>query len=279
MFNRLNPEARIAVMQAIDEARELGHTEVGPDHVLLGLLANVRGETYALLNTHGLEFNSARTIVIDRHPVSEATTEAEPGNSADADSVRAATELDEDRAALRAIGIDLDKVRDAVRSAFGDDITAEWGERSRRGRGRGPDGRGGRRGGPRGHHHRHHHHEGRAESVEGDPTESTRTEGDPEDRRGRGGRGRRGPRSERFGDRIPFSPSLRDAMRATVREARLGLPDEDRRGPGGGRLTAGMLLLAISRSNDPAVDAVFKWANDEAALRSAIAEQAGQPVS
>ena len=225
MFNRLNPEARIAVMQATDVARQLGHTEVGPDHVLLGLLANVRGETYALLNSHGLEFDSAKTIVIDRHPVTEAAhlNRQNPARTPD----QAAAELDEDRAALRAIGIDLDKVREAVRSAFGDDITAEWGERSRRGRGRGgPEGRGGRRGrgGPRGHHHHHHDHVDGAERDTESESDEGREGGAPDDRRGRGGRGRRGPRSERFGDRAPFSESLRDTLRDTVREARLGTP-------------------------------------------------------
>ncbi len=43
MHSRFDTEARIAVAQATDIARELGHREVGPDHLLLGLLANMRG--------------------------------------------------------------------------------------------------------------------------------------------------------------------------------------------------------------------------------------------
>lgn len=245
MYSRFNPEARIAVMQAIDEARELGHSEVGPDHVLLGLLANVRGETYALLAAHGLHFDTARTIVVDRRAAlaDPPEVDADPTDASEASDSR---DLDEDREALRAIGIDLDKVREAVRSTFGDDITAEWGERRPRGRGRGQGG--GRRG-------RHHH---------------------PESGASDGGRGRRGPRSERFGDRAPFSPALRDALRATVHNARRGSADQDRRGPGGPQMSAGLLLLAIARSGDPGVDAVLGWADDSAALLAAIEDHAAQ---
>jgi Clp amino terminal domain, pathogenicity island component len=234
MFNRLNPEARIAMMQAIDEARDLGHAEVGAAHVLLGLLANVRGETYALLTAQGLDFESARTIVIERHADSHRAAAA-------ATRVDQPTELDEDREALNAIGIDLDKVRDAVRSAFGDDITERWGERGRRG-------------------HRDRHRPGRDGS------------------RG-GGRGRRGPRSERFSERLPFTAPLREALRATVRDARPARPEEGGHRPGGPRMTAGALLLAISRSHDPVVDAVLGWADDQAALRAAIEKYAGQPAT
>ncbi|MGD9958227.1 Clp protease N-terminal domain-containing protein [Nocardioides sp.] len=260
MYSRLNPEARIAVMQATDEARELGHSEVGADHVLLGLLANVRGETYALLTQHGLTFDQARSIVIERH--------VETPRDQDADPEASSAELDEDRAALRAIGIDLDKVREAVRSTFGDDITEGWGERGR-GRGRG------RRGGPGGHHGRHHHGrpDRRATGPDSAEVEDPRIEG----RRG-GGRGRRGPRSERFGDRLPFSPALVEALRGVRRVA--GADDrERRRGPGGPGMTAPRLLLAIARSGDPAVEAVLGWADDSAALRAAIEEYAGQPTA
>ena len=257
MYSRLDQEARIAVMQATDEARELGHSEVGADHVLLGLLANVRGETYSLLTQHGLTFDQARTIVIERH------VEATAPHADDSAESAASTELDEDREALKAIGIDLDKVREAVRSTFGDDITAGWGER---GRGRG---RGGRRGGPgRGRHH-HHSPEMRSEKLSEDAAEGGF--------RGRGGRGRRGPRSERFGGRLPFAPSLVEALRGVRREA--GADDrERRRGPGGPGMTAPRLLLAISRSGDPAVEAVLGWADDSAALKAAIEEYAGQPT-
>ena len=73
MHSRFDTEARIAVAQAADIARELGHTEVGPDHLLLGLLANARGTAYAALTDHGLRLDAAREIVAAQHvdPVDE----------------------------------------------------------------------------------------------------------------------------------------------------------------------------------------------------------------
>ena len=47
MHHRFDTESRIAGAQATDIARELGHQEVGPFHLLLGLLANPRGTAYA----------------------------------------------------------------------------------------------------------------------------------------------------------------------------------------------------------------------------------------
>jgi len=250
MYPRFDSEARIAVMQAIDEARELGHAEVGPDHVLLGLLANVRGQAYGLLTAHGLSFDAARALVAERHPDSESDSDAETPAAEKAETTPDRDpELDADREALRAIGIDLDRVREAVRSTFGEDITEGWGERGRgygRGRGRRSGGRGrGRRGGPHGH-------------------------------REYGGRGRRGPRSERLGGRVPFSPTLRDAMRATVRAVReRGFAEGERPSP----LSGVQLLAAIATCGDPGVDAVLGWADDTAALRAAIAERAGQTTT
>ena len=188
MFSRFDPEARIAVMQATEEARELGHSEVGPDHVLLGLLSNLRGSTFALLTEHGLRLDSAREVVVAQR-AALAETQPSPTGTPDSDvpdedSTDPNPGLDEDREALRAIGIDLDKVREAVRSTFGDDITEQWGERQdRRGR--------------RGQRGRRHH--------------------------GGGGRGRRGPRSRQFADRGEFSDSLigilRDLRHSTMRDA------------------------------------------------------------
>ncbi|MFZ2014004.1 MAG: Clp protease N-terminal domain-containing protein, partial [Nocardioides sp.] len=112
MNTRFDTEARIAVTQAADIARELGHREVGPDHLLLGLLANPRGTAYAALTGHGLSLDAARDLVarthVERHvdPVDESEPGEEPETSA----------YDDDREALRAIGIDLDRVRDAVRA-------------------------------------------------------------------------------------------------------------------------------------------------------------------
>jgi hypothetical protein len=176
MYSRFDTEARIAVAQATDLARELGHSQVGPDHLLLGLLANMRGTAYAALSDHGLRLDTARDLVVTQH--------TDPDDPSDEDESRRETDrLDEDREALRAIGIDLDRVRAAVRDNLGADLTEGWGSRSERGR---REGRGrGRR------HERHEHHHGR---------------------------GRRGPRSRR-GDDLRFSAGLRDLLRDVRRAA------------------------------------------------------------
>ena len=127
MLSRFDTEARIAVAQAADIARELGHLEVGPDHLLLGLLANARGTAHAALTDHGLRLDAARETVAAQHvdPVDEPETE---------DAENTARSYDEDREALRAIGIDLDRVRDAVRTNLGQDLTDGWASRPERGR-------------------------------------------------------------------------------------------------------------------------------------------------
>ena len=68
-------------MQATEEARELGHSEVGPDHVLLGLLSNMRGSTFALLTEHGLRLDSAREVVVAQRA---ALAETQPSPTGDA---------------------------------------------------------------------------------------------------------------------------------------------------------------------------------------------------
>jgi len=84
MFSRFDPEARIAVMQATEEARELGHSEVGPDHVLLGMLSNMRGSTFALLTEHGLRLDSAREVVVAQR-AALAETQPSPTGTPDSD--------------------------------------------------------------------------------------------------------------------------------------------------------------------------------------------------
>jgi hypothetical protein len=258
MQSRFDTEARIAVAQAADIARELGHTEVGPDHLLLGLLANARGAAYAALTDHGVRLDTARDIVAAQHvdPVDEPDT-THTGDVADPTP----TSYDEDREALRAIGIDLDRVRDAVRTNLGQDLSDGWASRPERGR-RGGRGRGrrepwaepgergeGRRG--RGRHH-HHDHEGR---------------------------GRRGPRSRR-GDGPRFSRELRGLLRDVRRSVLVDRFDDDRAArrdvPG---MSGARLLVALTRSEDPVVRAVLAGATDLDGLRTqAEAAVAGSTV-
>jgi len=240
MQSRFDTEARIAVAQAADIARELGHSEVGPDHLLLGLLANARGTAYAALTGHGLRLDAAREIVADQHvdPVDEPET-ADTDSDADA----ASTSYDEDREALRAIGIDLDRVRDAVRSNLGQDLSDGWASRPERGRRRGR----GRR------HHRHHDHHHDHE-----------------------GRGRRGPRSRRAeGPRFSreLRGLLRDVRRSVLRDRLDDDRDSRREVPG---MSGARLLVALTRSENPVVQAVLAGATDLDALR-AQAEAAVTP--
>ena len=240
MQSRFDTEARIAVAQAADIARELGHAEVGPDHLLLGLLANARGTAYAALTDHGLRLDAAREIVATQHvdPVDEPDTA-----DSDGDADVAPTSYDEDREALRAIGIDLDRVRDAVRANLGDDLAERWADRPRRDRERGR----------RGHRHGHHGQ----------------------------GRGRRGPRSRRDGLRFSreLRALLRDARRAVLRDqldaGDGGDRDAVRRVPG---LTGARLLVALTRSDDPAVRAVLATSTGLDGLR-AQAEAAVSPTT
>jgi hypothetical protein len=237
MHTRFDTESRIAVAQAADIARELGHREVGPGHLLLGLLANPRGTAYAALRDHGIDLDSAREIVATHH------VETEP----DTDDTHDAPEGDtggyaEDREALKAIGIDLDRVREAVRANLGDDLADGWADRRERGRGE-------RRGRRRHRHHDHHGH----------------------------GRGRRGPRSRRD-DGPRFSRELRallrDVRRAVLRD-QLDTDDRDaaRRVPG---MTGARLLVAVTRSDDAAAQAVLATADSIDGLR-AQAEAAVEP--
>jgi hypothetical protein len=232
MYSRFDTEARIAVAQATDLARELGHSQVGPDHLLLGLLANMRGPAYAALADHGLRLDTARDLVVTHHTEPHDESSDEPAGVPD-DTDR----LEEDREALRAIGIDLDRVRAAVRENLGADLTAGWGSRPDRGRG---EGRGrGRR------HERHGDH-------------------------GRHGRGRRGPRSRR-GDDLRFSAALRDLLREVRRAAMRDRLDRDAtaRGSSAG-MTGQRLALALLKSDDSVVRAVLATATDLDGLRSRL---------
>lgn len=245
MHTRFDTESRIAVAQATDIARELGHREVGPGHLLLGLLANPRGTAYAALWEHGVHLDTARDLVaahhVDPEPETDDTTEsAEPTGYAD------------DREALKAIGIDLDRVRDAVRANLGDDLADGWAARPERGRGE-RRGRGRRR---RQDHHGHEH----------------------DQREGRG-RGRRGPRSRRD-DGPRFSRDLRVLLRDVRRSAlRDRLDREDREAarqvPG---MTGPRMLVALMRSDDPAVRAVLASADGLEGLRAQAEAAVAQPT-
>ena len=108
MFERFTHAARDAVVRAQHEARELGQSPIGTQHVLLALLADPAGPVAAALAGRGVDAASVRAEVLRRLGAGPGSS---PAALADADA--------EDAAALKAIGIDLDAVRRAIEENFG----------------------------------------------------------------------------------------------------------------------------------------------------------------
>jgi len=99
VFERLTEASRAVLVRAQDEAAAAGHTWVGTEHLLLGLLVGPAAGTAAVLQAAGVTLDGARAHVGERL-----------GDG----PLRAG-----DAAALRAIGIDLGQVRQAAEDAFG----------------------------------------------------------------------------------------------------------------------------------------------------------------
>src|SRR5271166_2245497 len=102
MFERFTRYARVAVVLAQEEARELHTREISPQHLLLGVIQAAGNDLSAGLSGYGLTADAVRVRLIEAAP---KTDEA----------------FDEDAEALRAIGIDLGAVRDSVARTFGPD--------------------------------------------------------------------------------------------------------------------------------------------------------------
>jgi ATP-dependent Clp protease ATP-binding subunit ClpA len=121
VFERFTRNARVAVMLAQEEARELCDRETGSQHLLLGVLQSAGDGLSVVLNGYGLTAEVVRACL------------AETSNGEQS--------FDEDADALRAIGIDLGAVRDSVARMFGadafDNALSRSGRR-RRSRGRIP---------------------------------------------------------------------------------------------------------------------------------------------
>ncbi len=101
MFERFTQPARRAVIQAQEEARRLHHRRIGTEHLLLALLAEPDRVVAAML----------RDTDLTTERVHEQIRRA-----ADRASGRL---TDDDAAALRSIGIDLDAIRTKLEEAFG----------------------------------------------------------------------------------------------------------------------------------------------------------------
>src|ERR1700744_5016649 len=115
VFERFARNARVAVMLAQEEARELCDRETGSRHLLLGILQSARGDLSSVLTEYGLAAEVMR-----------ARLAATSGDKS----------LDEDADALSNIGIDLPAFRDSVARNFGadafDNALSRSGRRRRR---------------------------------------------------------------------------------------------------------------------------------------------------
>jgi ATP-dependent Clp protease ATP-binding subunit ClpA len=109
MFERFTKPAREAVVQAQFEAREMGHSPIGTQHLLLALVADENGSVARALRAQGVDTVSVRDAIVQRLGVAAPVTDPLP----EAD--------DEDAAALKAIGIDIEQVRRAIEANFGPD--------------------------------------------------------------------------------------------------------------------------------------------------------------
>lgn len=103
MFERFTDRARAVVVRARNEAQELRHPVIGTEHLLLALLAEEGGLGYAVLHEAGLDGARVRAEV-------QRLVGTPP---------RVLGE--EDAAALRTIGIDLDAVLARIEESFGPD--------------------------------------------------------------------------------------------------------------------------------------------------------------
>jgi ATP-dependent Clp protease ATP-binding subunit ClpA len=117
MFERFSRNARVSVVLAQEEARELSSEEIRPEHLLVGVLQSAGRDLASVLSGYGLTADVIR-----------GRLEAE--DSADDET------FDDDAEALRSIGIDLGAVRDSVARSFGkgawDNALRDSGRRRRR---------------------------------------------------------------------------------------------------------------------------------------------------
>jgi len=102
MFERFEPDAKSAVVDAQKHARRLGHHYIGGEHILLAVVS-AGSPASAILNAHGL---------------TPAYVEAEITRRVGA-GTGAGLFASLDRDALAAIGIDLDAVRARIEASFG----------------------------------------------------------------------------------------------------------------------------------------------------------------
>jgi ATP-dependent Clp protease ATP-binding subunit ClpA len=117
MFERFSRNARVSVVLAQEDARELNSDEIRPEHLLVGVLQSAGRELSSVLDGYGLTAGAIR----DRLASADSPCEES---------------FDDDAEALRSIGIDLRAVRDSVNRTFGagtfDNALRKSGRRRRR---------------------------------------------------------------------------------------------------------------------------------------------------
>jgi ATP-dependent Clp protease ATP-binding subunit ClpC len=64
MFERFTPEAREVIVHAQDQARGLGHTQIGTEHLLLGLIAEETGAAGRAFARLGVTLEAAREAIM-----------------------------------------------------------------------------------------------------------------------------------------------------------------------------------------------------------------------
>jgi ATP-dependent Clp protease ATP-binding subunit ClpA len=110
MFERFTGDARATVVQAQKQARRLGHSFIGCEHLLLAA-ASTAEPASAALREHGVTPEGVETEIVRLVGL---------GRAANLFSAS-------DREALASIGIDLDVVRARVEAAFGPDAFTRGG--------------------------------------------------------------------------------------------------------------------------------------------------------
>ena len=73
------PEAKGILERALQESLGLGHSFIGTDHILLGLLADETGASATILRDCGIEPEQLHRGIIERLSASHAQTRATPG--------------------------------------------------------------------------------------------------------------------------------------------------------------------------------------------------------
>ncbi|MCM3737713.1 ATP-dependent protease ATP-binding subunit ClpC [Bacillus cytotoxicus] len=78
------PRAKKVIELSMDEARKLGHSYVGTEHILLGLIREGEGVAARVLNNLGVSLNKARQQVLQLLGSNETTSGHQGGGSANA---------------------------------------------------------------------------------------------------------------------------------------------------------------------------------------------------